>query len=119
MAMLPDERCMTEPMMYPCLKCGGYGPTNHDPDCPNKPTTEPTMVIAKLAAKRCSVSEPTFAVDLKTMRDFILNLSEAAKTCQHEWETLHDGAVGCRKCYADKAVWEATHHAYPVDTHRS
>ena len=41
--------------------------------------TEPTMVIAKLAAKRCSVSEPTFAVDLKTMRDFILNLSEAAQ----------------------------------------
>ena len=65
------------------------------------------MVIAKLAAKRCSVSEPTFAVDLKTMRDFILNLSEAAKTCEHEWETLHDGAVGCRKCYADKAVWTA------------
>jgi len=39
------DKAMTEPMMYPCLKCGGYGPTNHDPDCPNKPTTEPTMTL--------------------------------------------------------------------------
>ena len=35
----------TEPTMYPCLKCGGYGPTNHDPDCPNKPTTEERHMI--------------------------------------------------------------------------
>ena len=39
------DKAMTEPMMYPCLKCGGYGPTNHDPDCPNKPITEPTMKL--------------------------------------------------------------------------
>jgi hypothetical protein len=31
----------------------------------------------------------------------------AKSQCEHEWETLHDGAVGCRKCYCDKLAWEA------------